>query len=85
MDHDVDTLRKIVVGERGDNGLNGRVARMERDLYRNPHTDEPGLFAEVKNLTNKMEAFEVTLRNVDWIVKTVGLAGVAAAIRVIFF
>lgn len=85
MDDQVKRLTTIVEGDRGDNGLQSRVKRIELDLYANPDTKEPGLVAEVRSLKDSIDKFETTLRNIDWLVKVVGISGVAAAARVLFF
>jgi hypothetical protein len=85
MDDHIKRLTTIIEGTRGDNGLQGRVTRIERDLYANPDTKEPGLVADVRRLQDSMDRFETTLRNLDWLVKIVGASGVAAALRVMFF
>jgi hypothetical protein len=74
-------LARIIEGPNGNNGLNGRVSRIERDLYRNHETADPGLVADVRRLQDGMDEIKTTLRNLNWLVRFIGAGGLAALIR----
>lgn len=81
MDTDIQRLTRIVEGHTGTNGLQGRVTRIERDLYRNAETNDPGIVSEVRGLQDSMDEIKVTLKNLNWLVRVLGIGGLAAILR----
>lgn len=56
---DMTTVKGALFGVGETNGVRGRVARLERDMYANPQTGEKGIVAdmhEIKKLVTGMRA-----------------------------
>jgi len=54
-----------------------RVRTMERAMFYNPETREPGLVKDVHDLNNTVTQFRASLRTLNWIL---GILGAIAAV-----
>lgn len=78
----LERLRNDVYGDgNGRHGLKNQHDRMYRDMYHNSETGEPGLFADVKHIKQKMDSMSAWVKGAAAAVALGAVSGAAVAIR----